>query len=155
MGHGWHPKCTCNPTHVSRSDDRYRQNFPTFNAGTSPALAQRSRTLGLTRSMLAASADVNSGSKLLSPGWRQESCRHGQPSHIFPGPRSRPLLHRDPIPPCLPSSPVISPHSVFTTMANLGLPLQSALRHLAWRRGEMAPARRGCDSTILPGSRCR
>jgi hypothetical protein len=53
-------------THDSSADARYRQNLPTFNAGTSPALAQRSRTFGLTLSMLAASADVNNGSKLFS-----------------------------------------------------------------------------------------
>src|SRR5215470_2751770 len=35
-------------THSSRCDDRYRQNFPTLNAGISPALAHRSRTLGFT-----------------------------------------------------------------------------------------------------------
>jgi hypothetical protein len=65
MRHAWHSECTCDPTHDSRSDDRYRQNFPTFNAGMSPDFAHRSRTLGLTLSMLAASVDVKSGSKLL------------------------------------------------------------------------------------------
>jgi hypothetical protein len=66
MRHGWRSECTCDPTQDSRSDDRYRQNFPTLNAGTSPAFAQRSTTLGLTRKILATSADVSNGSKLLS-----------------------------------------------------------------------------------------
>ena len=52
-------------THDSSADARYRQNFPTLKAGTSPALAQRSSTLGLTLSMRATSDEVKSGSIFL------------------------------------------------------------------------------------------
>lgn len=62
MGHGWRSEFSLASTQDSSADARYRQNFPTLNAGTSPALAQRSRTLGLTLRIFAASSDVNNGS---------------------------------------------------------------------------------------------
>ena len=46
MRHGWRPDCSLELIQASSVVARYRQNFPTFRAGTSPRFAIRSRTFG-------------------------------------------------------------------------------------------------------------
>jgi hypothetical protein len=62
MQHGWRLDCSLELIQASSVVARYRQNFPTFRAGTSPRLAIRSSTFGWIFSTWDASLLVRSTS---------------------------------------------------------------------------------------------
>jgi hypothetical protein len=62
MRHGRRPDCSLELIQASSVVARYRQNFPTFRAGTSPRLAIRSSTFGWIFSTWDASLLVRSTS---------------------------------------------------------------------------------------------